>query len=116
MNDCDEKEKVQVFEGIDSQVELCWSRIEISRKGFGGVVSHGLAGTKIIFIRNLTAIQFKEAGKATNGFIQFIFPGSAEDKGGLFSAARDENTVMFTEKQQPEFEKLRDIIIARHDF
>lgn len=77
---------------------------------------HGFDGTKTIFLRRLTAIQFKEAGNMTNGYIQFIFPGSLEDKGGLFEATKDENTVMFNKEQQPEFEKLRDHIIMRMDF
>lgn len=77
---------------------------------------HGFDGTKTIFLRQLTALQFKEAGKVTNGYIQFIFPGSSESKGGLFDATKDENTVIFSKEQQPEFEKLRDHIIARMDF
>ncbi len=103
-------------EGVNGQIELSYSKIDITRKGVMGFALHGFDGTKTIFLRQLTALQFKEAGNVTNGFIQFIFPGSLEDKGGLFSATKDENTVMFTKAQQPAFEELREHIIARMDF
>lgn len=111
-----EQETFQVFNGINGQIELSYGKIDITRKGFKAFMSHGFDGTKTIFLRKLSALQFKEAGNVTNGYIQFIFSGSSEDKGGLWSAAKDENTVMFNKEQQPEFEKLKDLIIAKLDF
>lgn len=105
-----------LVEGINGQIELSYSKIDITRREVKSFLSHGFDGTKTIFLRQLTALQFKEAGNVTNGYIQFIFPGSLEDKGGLFSATRDENTVMFTKAQQPKFEELKEHIIARMDF
>lgn len=99
-----------LVKGINGQVVIVDNRIEITRIGFKSFASHGFDGTKTIFLKKLTGIQFKEAGKMTNGFIQFIFPGSTEDKGGLFSAVKDENTVIFNQSQQNDFEKLRDFI------
>lgn len=110
------EEVSRLYEGINGQIELLWSRIEITRRGVMAFGTHGMDGSKIIFLKNLTAIQFKEAGKVTSGYIQFIFPGSQEDKGGLFSAAKDENTVMFTKTQQAQFEDLKERIVARLDF
>ncbi len=110
------EEVSRTYEGINGQIELLYSRVEITRKGALAFGTHGMDGTKIIFLKNLTALQFKEAGKVTSGYIQFVFPGSQEDKGGLFSAAKDENTVMFTAAQQSQFEDLRDRIVARLDF
>ncbi len=111
-----ETENAQYFNGVNGQIELSFSKIDITRKGVKSFLCHGFDGTKTIFLRKLTAIQFKEAGNVTNGYIQFIFSGSIEDKGGLFSAAKDENTVMFTKAQQPEFEKLKEHIIMKMDF
>lgn len=111
-----EKEKFYYFEGVNGQIELSYSKIDITRKGAKSFLCHGFDGTKTIFLRTLTAIQFKEAGKVTNGYIQFVYPGSIEDKGGLFSATHDENTVMFSKQQEPEFKKLRDHIVMRMDF
>ena len=112
----DTEEISKLYEGVNGQIELLYSRIEITRRGAKAFLCHGFDGTKTIFLRNLTAIQFKEAGSVTNGYIQFIFPGSEEDKGGFFSAARDENTVFFNKAQQPAFEDLKGRIVTRLDF
>lgn len=60
-------------------------------------------------VRN--AIDWKPAGWAMNGFIQFTLPGGNEAKSRFGSqtstAGKDENSVIFTNKQQPAFEKLR---------
>lgn len=112
----EEKEYKQEYCGTNGQVTVYGARIDITRKGFNAFRLHGMGGTKTIFLRKLTAIQLKEAGKMTDGYIQFIFPGSEEDKGGFFSAKRDENTIMFNKEQEPDFIKLRDNIIKRMDY
>ena len=89
------------------------NRLEISRKGIKAFMSHGFDGTKIIFISKLTALQFKEAGKFTKGFIQFVFSGSVESKKGLIDAASDENSIIFTPDTQAEFVKVKDYIISK---
>jgi membrane protease subunit (stomatin/prohibitin family) len=70
-------------------------------------------GDKRIHIGNITAVQFKPAGMI-NGFIQFTVPGGVERRSAFGSQTRgavnDENSVIFTRKQQPEFEHLRDAI------
>lgn len=61
-------------------------------------------------INHITSMQLKPAG-LMNGFIQFSLAGGVEkqSKFGRQSndAARDENAVMFTKKQQSAFEELR---------
>lgn len=99
--------------GVNGQIKLYNNRLDITRKGFVAFACHGMDGTKSIFINKLTAIQFKEAGIATNGFIQFIFEGSQENKGGLFSATQDENSIMFNKEQQEIFIKIRDFIFEK---
>ena len=81
-------------------------------KGLLGVALKGLKGDKTIYIKNISSIQFKNAGIFTKGYIQFTFSGGKEAKGGLFQATKDENTIMFTESQQPEFQKVRDFVEA----
>lgn len=44
------------------------------------------------------------------GFIQFTTIGSIERRGGMLEATKDENAVLFERSQQPNFEKLRNII------
>lgn len=66
------EEVSRTYEGVNGQIELLYSRIEITRKGVVAFLGHGLDGTKIIFLKNLTAIQFKEADKLTNGYIHLF--------------------------------------------
>ena len=42
-----------------------------------------------------------------NGYIQFAFIGGREAKGSFLEAGNDENTVMFSLIQQPEFEQFK---------
>ena len=73
-------------------------------------MTNGLDGNKIIYINQLSSVQFKNPGNFTNGYIQFIFQGSQENKGGVFAAASDENTVLFNHKQLSDFVKLKEHI------
>ena len=99
--------------GHTGQIDLYENRIDIKRKGFMAFALHGFDGTKSIFLKSITGIQFKEAGVGTAGFIQFMFSGGEESKKGLINAAKDENTVSFLKDQQPEFEKIRDYIFSK---
>jgi len=84
-------------------------KVIIKRKGFLSFAAHGVKGDKIIPLKFITAIQFKDAGFGT-GYIQFSIMGGREAKGGLFQGIYDENTILFNKKQQPEFEKLKEMI------
>nr|WP_232487810.1 hypothetical protein [Bacillus thuringiensis] len=58
----------------------------------------------------MTGIQIKKANFFTNGYIQFIFMGSQESKRGVMAAATDENTVMFTKREQKMAEEIKEYI------
>ena len=96
--------------GIAGEIELLQDRIRIKRKGFRSFTLHGIKGDKEILISQISAIQFKKAGIATNGYIQFSFVGGTETKSGILSAVQDENTVMFSPKQQNDFLILKERI------
>lgn len=100
------EEPIIEAKGIDCDVKLYSNRIEYTRKGAGGLFLHGLDGTKIIFIRSITGIQFLK-----DSYIQFIFMGSQENKAGIFSALKDENTIFFKKKQSKDFEDIKNYII-----
>ena len=82
--------------------------VTITRKGF-------IAREKRLPISQIAAVQWKPAGWAWNGFIQFTVPGGNKQ---TTRAAKDENSVMFTKKQMPEFERLRaaidEAIVRQH--
>lgn len=50
-------------------------------------------GSKRINISDITAIQFKESAGVTIGFIQFVYPGSGEARGGVIDDVNDENVI-----------------------
>ncbi|GJF06620.1 DUF4429 domain-containing protein [Pseudonocardia sp. D17] len=83
--------------------------VEISKKGLAALTS--ASGSKRIPVKAITAVQIKPAGVLTNGFIQFTIPGGNESRATYGRQTRhavaDENSVVFTKKQQPAFEALR---------
>ncbi|MCM3454386.1 SHOCT domain-containing protein [Heyndrickxia oleronia] len=83
-----------------TRVILDGNFLRIKRKGFLNFANHGMDGEKTIDIYNMSGVQMKEAGAVTSGYLQFIFMGSKENKGGLFAATKDENTIMFIKKEQ----------------
>jgi len=78
-----------------------------------GFLTQGLKGDKDILIGQISSVQYKDAGVLVNGYIQFAFVGGQEAKGGAFQAASDENTVMFTRHQQPEFDRFRTVLQSK---
>ena len=96
--------------GTGGQIEFDGQYVTITRKGFLARATVG-KGEKRLHVSQISAVQWKPAGAFVNGFIQFTVPGGNERRSAFGSqsksAAQDENSVMFTKQQQPEFEKLR---------
>lgn len=99
------------IKGYTGQLTVTQDKIIIQRKGLGGFISRGiLAGVKEIPIKNITAIQFRNANWLTNGMIQFSIHGEMGHKGSSIDAVNDENTILFTNKQQEDFLKAKELI------
>jgi len=96
-----------VFDGVSVTIH----RTGISRLTIG-------KGHKQIPLDHITAVQFKPAGPLVNGFIQFTLAGGIEPRSRAgsqtFDAVRDENSVVFTRKQMPDFELIRGLIQGAH--
>jgi hypothetical protein len=103
---------VQV-KGINGQIALTEDSIVIGRKGIIALAGHGLKGDKSILISQISAVQFKKATFALNGYIQFAFVGGRESKSGLLGATKDEDSVMFNYWQAKAFEDLKARIDAK---
>ena len=102
---------VYEMKGVAVILMVYEDKVTITPKGVLGFMTKGLAGTKTIPFGSITGIQFKEAGAVFSGYIQFTIPGGNESKGGVFSAASDENTFMFAEKKNNELaEKIKKYI------
>jgi hypothetical protein len=105
-------EPIATAEGTNGIMSVFEDRLEIRRKGVGSLFLQGLKGVKTIQLSNISAIQLKKAG-ITTGYIQVSFLGGQESKGGIFSATRDENTVLFKKSQQSSFEAIRAAVQER---
>ena len=105
---------VEVFKGRNGQIQLDELGVTITRKGVLGFITQGLKGEKRIPYASISAVQFKEAGLLTAGYIQLSILGGVEAKGGIFNATQDENTVMFDRgAQAAEFAKIRALVEQR---
>lgn len=98
-------------EGTNGFLELQGNIVILTRKFLFGKRK----GAKRVAVRSISAVQFRPAGLLVSGFLQIAFQGSTESKRGLFDAAKDENTIMFTRRQQPAFEAIRDGIEVARD-
>ena len=79
-----------------SYIEAYKDYLVIAHMGTGTIASTmqgGVTGGKRINYTDLTSIQFKEPGGTMVGFIQVIYPGSIENKGGVLDMINDENSV-----------------------
>jgi hypothetical protein len=97
-------------EGHTGQVTFDGFFVTIHRKGFRARAIVG-KGEKRIPLPSIAAVQWKPAGAMVNGFIQFTVPGGNERRSKFGSqttdASKDENSVVFTKRQMPDFAKLR---------
>lgn len=93
--------KEYIFKGSTSgktKIILEDDRVTIIRKGFIAFCAHGLKGQKTIILNSISGMQYKPSGISA-GYLQFVVIGSQENKGGLHSALKDENTVCFVGKK-----------------
>ncbi|MQA19297.1 DUF4429 domain-containing protein [Rugamonas rivuli] len=93
---------VYTMKGVQDSLEVFEDKVTITPKGILGFMNKGLKGTKTIPFSSIMAIQFKEAGALFSGYLQFTIPGGNESRGGVFSAASDENSFMFANKSNNE--------------
>ena len=104
-------DSVYTMQGVAELLEVYEDRLAITPKGVMGFLTKGLKGTKTIPFSSISAIQFKKAG-LTSGYLQFTLPGGIESPGGVFAAASDENSFMFTGDNKLAME-IRDYIQQR---
>lgn len=93
------------FLGLDGNT------IVIRHTGFINAMSKGgLQGEKRIPVKSVLSVQFKPATDLVGGYIQFETAGGSQRpaRGGVFEAAGDENSVLFSKAELEQFEKFRD--------
>lgn len=99
--------------GYSGTILFDGSFVTIVRKGFLARATIG-KGEKKIPIKSISSIQWKPAGAFMNGYIEFSLGGGNESRSqfghATMDATKNENAVIFTKKQMPEFEKLRTVL------
>lgn len=78
--------------GVKDYLEIFEDRVIIKHRGVLNAISMGVKGDKTIYYSDITSVQYKKPG-FSSGYIQLSIPGGNENKGGVFSAMSDENTV-----------------------
>jgi len=97
--------------GVNGTLVVMPDRIIIKRKrALLPFLGQGLRGANEIAIDHVSSTQLKKATALINGYIRFSLLGGAAAKRGGFDAAQDENAIMFTNKQQPGFEKAGELV------
>ena len=91
-------------------VKLYDDKITINKKGIRNKFLQGLNGEKTIFIKNITAVEFKKPTIFTSGFLQFSIIGGVESRGGLKRAIYDENTIIFKNKEYSQAKEIKEFI------
>ena len=104
---------VFTMKGVQDVLEVFDDRVTITPKGVLGFLNKGLKGTKEIPFTSIIAVQFREGGTVFSGYLQFTIPGGNESKGGLWAAAQDENTFMFTQPFNAMAKEIKEHIDAK---
>jgi len=92
--------------GVNGQVQLFGDRVRIGRKGFSARMMLGVKVDSVIPLSQIGSVQFRPVGRVVDGYIQFVLVGGQEGQGVTPEPTANENTVTFTRRQQPEFERL----------
>lgn len=104
-----------VAKGYNGQLTVKDRSVVISHKGaLAFIVGQGNRGEKEIPLDEITAVQLKRAGMMA-GYIQIIYHGSLESKGGVLAASGDENSINYYKKSQAEFDWAKQLIEERRE-
>lgn len=107
----DTEKPIYEFDGGLKDTLLVYDdRIVIMHRGALNAISMGVKGDKTIYYSDITSVQYKKPGFAS-GYIQFSIPGGNENKGGIFGATTDENSITIGNANlAPMAEKIVDFV------
>lgn len=96
-----------VVKGLTGQIELDQNGVTIHRKGLIPLLCHGFKGSKTIPYNSIVAVEFRPGGFLINGYLKLTLRGGPGSDGGIISALRDGNTVVFTLFSNAKFEEAK---------
>lgn len=94
-----ENEEVFFVKSSKTAIRLDGKFVRIAKGAADNVTLQGVDSEKTILLSAITAFQIKEPGIGV-GYMQFVYPGSADTKGGIYSPIKDENTITFTKREK----------------
>jgi hypothetical protein len=95
------------IKGLNGTMEITETAIILNRKvGFGW-------SSTTIKIASINSITFTPAGLVRKGSIRFGFVGASDTPLALRGGSADQNALMFTRKQQPDFLRAKEYIQQR---
>ena len=99
--------------GVNGTVSFDGRFVTISRSGFLARTTIG-KGDKRIPASRIGSVQWKPAGIAVSGYIEFSLAGGNENRAVFgrqtYNAASNKNAVLFTKDHEPAFQRLRDAV------
>ena len=87
-----------IYSNLDS-LELRGGTITIKKRGLANALASGMNGTRSIQVSSITAVQMKQAGMFTPGYILFSYAGSKPFMGGVWEATQDPDAFLFNKEQ-----------------
>lgn len=105
-----EEEPIYTLDGGAKDVLYVYEdRVVISHRGALNALAMGIKGDKTIYYTDITSVQFKEPAW-TAGYIQFSLPGGNENRGGVFSAMSDENTISLLAGDERIIQQAKEVV------
>jgi len=98
-------------EGVNANLLLLEDRVRIQRREEKTFLNQGFGRDKEIVLSQISSIRLRKATKLGNGFIQIVLSGAPEVDDA--EVARDQNTVLFRNTRQVEFERIKTAIEMR---
>ena len=99
--------------GADDVLKVFENYCTLSHKGgLNTAAMGGLKGEKRVNFQSISAIEFREADSSL-GYIQFSIPGGVERQGGVFNAAKDENSIIFNRHFNAKAKQIVDYIESK---
>ena len=93
--------------GDGGRVYFDGREVAIDRSGAASFIIHGLTGVMRFSIHDIQSVRVRRARGRAHGFLQFKLSGV---DGAVRGGAEDKNSIIFNAAQQPEFQRLANLI------
>lgn len=99
--------------GVNGQLALEGEMLMIRRNGILAKAAFFGGGEKAVKVSALASVEFKKPSWLSRGFIHFVFSGTKVLEGNVSAASKNENAVIFSKKQLPEFEAFYSALLSK---